>query len=91
MSDATTPVSDPAAGIPEEELASSIVDIDPAETQEWLESLEYVLKTRGAERVKYLLDRLDKKARRSSGAEQYALHQHDPQGHAAALSGQPRN
>jgi pyruvate dehydrogenase complex dehydrogenase (E1) component len=25
-------------------------DVDPAETQEWLDSLEYVLKTRGPER-----------------------------------------
>ena len=63
MSDATTPVSDPAAGAPAEELATPILDIDPAETQEWLESLEYVLKTRGAERVKFLLDRLEKRAR----------------------------
>ena len=29
-------------------------DIDPAETQEWLDSLEYVLNTKGPERVKQL-------------------------------------
>jgi pyruvate dehydrogenase E1 component len=63
MSDAALPLSEPAPTEPEQGLASPLQDIDPAETQEWLESLEYVLKTRGAERVKYLLDRLDKKAR----------------------------
>jgi pyruvate dehydrogenase E1 component len=39
-------------------------DVDPAETQEWLDSLEYVLKTRGAERVKFLVEQLENKARR---------------------------
>ncbi len=63
MSDATTPVSDSAQGAPLMELALPAQDLDPVETQEWLESLEYVLKTRGAERVKFLLDRLEKRAR----------------------------
>ncbi len=40
------------------------VDIDPAETAEWLESLEYVLKEKGAHRVSYLLSALDEKAQR---------------------------
>ena len=31
------------------------VDIDPAETAEWMSSLEYILKSKGPERVKYLL------------------------------------
>jgi pyruvate dehydrogenase E1 component len=39
-------------------------DVDPSETQEWLESLEYVLKTKGAERVKFLVEQLENKARR---------------------------
>jgi pyruvate dehydrogenase E1 component len=39
-------------------------DVDPSETQEWLESLEYVLKTKGAERVKFLVEQLEHKARR---------------------------
>lgn len=40
------------------------VDNDPAETSEWLSSLEYVLKSKGPERVKYLLKILDTQARR---------------------------
>lgn len=40
------------------------VDSDPAETAEWLSSLDYVLKSKGAERVKYLLKTLDARARR---------------------------
>jgi pyruvate dehydrogenase E1 component len=39
------------------------VDIDPVETAEWLGSLDYVLKSKGPERVKYLLKALDTKAR----------------------------
>jgi pyruvate dehydrogenase E1 component len=38
-------------------------DVDPAETQEWLSSLDYVLKSKGPERVKYLLKALDTRAR----------------------------
>jgi len=37
-------------------------DIDPAETAEWLESLQYVLETKGADRVRYLLQMLDETA-----------------------------
>jgi pyruvate dehydrogenase E1 component len=40
-------------------------DIDPTETQEWLESLRYVLETKGPERVKYLLSMLDERAHRA--------------------------
>jgi pyruvate dehydrogenase E1 component len=40
------------------------VDVDPAETSEWLESLQYVLDTKGPERVKYLLSILDEVAYR---------------------------
>ena len=40
-------------------------DIDPQETQEWLESLEAVLEHEGTERAHYLLERLIDKARRS--------------------------
>ncbi len=42
-----------------------VEDIDPAETAEWLDSLEYVLSSRGAERAKYLLSVLEQKARRA--------------------------
>ena len=40
-------------------------DIDPQETQEWLEALESVLLNEGAERAHYLLEKLIEKARRS--------------------------
>ncbi len=44
-------------------LATQTPDADPVETSEWLDSLEYVLKSKGQERVKYLLSMLEKKAR----------------------------
>jgi len=40
-------------------------DLDPQETQEWLDSLEAVLESEGVERAHYLLERLIDKARRS--------------------------
>ncbi len=40
-------------------------DIDPQETQEWLEALESVLTHEGTERAHYLLEKLVEKARRS--------------------------
>jgi len=40
-------------------------DLDPTETQEWLESIDSVLKTHGAERAHYLLERLIDYTRRS--------------------------
>jgi pyruvate dehydrogenase E1 component len=40
-------------------------DIDPQETQEWLDALEAVLEREGPERAHYLLERLVDKARRS--------------------------
>ena len=39
-------------------------DTDPAETAEWLESLRYVLETKGPDRVRYLLSALDDTAYR---------------------------
>ncbi len=43
----------------------SLPDIDPQETQEWLEALESVLLNEGAERAHFLLEKLVEKARRS--------------------------
>ncbi len=40
------------------------VDADPAETAEWMSSLDYILKSKGPERVKFLLKKLDTMARR---------------------------
>jgi pyruvate dehydrogenase E1 component len=45
--------------------ASRIDDADPAETREWLESIDSVLKTHGAERAQYLLERVIDFTRRS--------------------------
>ncbi len=38
-------------------------DIDPAETAEWLESLEYVINSKGTDRAMYLLEALEGRAR----------------------------
>ena len=38
-------------------------DIDPQETQEWMDALESVIKNEGAERAHFLLDTLIDKAR----------------------------
>jgi len=40
-------------------------DIDPQETQEWLDALESVLVHEGTERAHYLLGKLVERARRS--------------------------
>src|SRR5688572_872191 len=45
-----------------------VEDVDPAETQEWLDSLDYVLNSKGTDRARYLLSLLQEKARRE-GAE----------------------
>jgi pyruvate dehydrogenase E1 component len=44
---------------------SKLEDIDPTETREWLESIDSVLKTYGAERAQYLLERVIDFTRRS--------------------------
>lgn len=41
---------------------NSEVDIDTSETAEWLSSLEYVLKSKGPERVRFLLEKLRDRA-----------------------------
>ena len=38
-------------------------DVDPVETSEWVDSLEYVMNSRGPERVQYLLSVLEARAR----------------------------
>jgi pyruvate dehydrogenase E1 component len=40
-------------------------DFDPAETSEWIESLQYILETKGPERAKFLLSVLDEVASRN--------------------------
>ncbi len=44
------------------EVQETTGDVDPAETTEWLESLDYVLNSKGPERVRYLLSKLEEKA-----------------------------
>ena len=45
--------------------ANAAADADPQETAEWLESLEAVLQTGGAERARFLLDALQRHAART--------------------------
>ena len=52
-----------SSGNPTEIKTTPGQDTDPAETREWLESLEYVLQAKGSERVKYLLAALEERAR----------------------------
>ncbi len=40
-------------------------DVDPQETQEWLEALDAVLKVEGVERAHFLLEQLIERARRA--------------------------
>ena len=40
-------------------------DIDPQETQEWLDALEAVIKEEGSQRAHFLLDQLIDNARRN--------------------------
>src|SRR5678815_3511513 len=43
-------------------------DVDPIETREWIESIDSVLKTQGAERAHYLLEQLIDYTRRSGAS-----------------------
>ena len=45
------------------------IDHDPVETEEWIESLAYVLEQAGPERVKYLLTKLETEAQESLGVD----------------------
>lgn len=44
------------------EQRTTDIDIDAAETQEWLSSLDYVLKSKGADRVRFLIEQLRDRA-----------------------------
>jgi len=52
-------------GVPQMTELPKLEDFDPAETQEWLESIDSVLKTHGPERAHFLLERLIDYTRRS--------------------------
>ena len=45
-------------------MSSAQPDIDPAETREWLDSLEGVIEVEGQDRAAFLLDELLSRARR---------------------------
>ena len=48
---------------PTEPYLKQTTDTDPAETQEWLDSLEYIINSKGHDRAKYLLSALEARAR----------------------------
>ena len=53
-----------AGGQPKHSDGVSVVDADPTETQEWLDSLRYVLESRGVDRATYLLHAIEQEAYR---------------------------
>jgi pyruvate dehydrogenase E1 component len=55
-------VTAPSAERPGEVPVVEQPDIDPAETEEWLESLRYVLESKGRDRATYLLAKLNETA-----------------------------
>jgi len=55
--------SEATGDIPEADAVP--VDTDPTETAEWLESLHYVLKSHGPERVQFLIKKLQEEANRA--------------------------
>ena len=56
--------SDSTSGQPQRADGVVAVDADPTETQEWLDSLRYVLESRGADRASYLLHAIEQEAYR---------------------------
>ncbi|MFM8735990.1 MAG: pyruvate dehydrogenase (acetyl-transferring), homodimeric type [Pirellulales bacterium] len=57
-------MSDSASGQPEVVDGVSAVDSDPTETREWLDSLRYVINSRGGDRAAYLLHAIEQEAYR---------------------------
>ncbi len=57
-------VSASATGQPELVDGVSAVDSDPTETREWLDSLRYVINSRGGDRAAYLLQAIEQEAYR---------------------------
>ncbi len=47
---------------------NNLEDIDPLETQEWLEALDNVLKEHGSQRAHFLVEKLIDKARRNGSS-----------------------
>ena len=63
MTDLSSPNWLPAALPEPPRLDEPQVDIDPAETAEWVEALDSLITSQGPERAKYMLDRLAQHAR----------------------------
>ncbi|MFM7183553.1 MAG: pyruvate dehydrogenase (acetyl-transferring), homodimeric type [Planctomycetota bacterium] len=57
-------VGDSSSGQPEIVDGVSAVDSDPTETREWLDSLRYVINSRGGDRAAYLLQAIEQEAYR---------------------------
>jgi len=57
-------MSENATGQPEITDGVSAVDTDPTETREWLDSLRYVINSRGGDRAAYLLQAIEQEAYR---------------------------
>jgi pyruvate dehydrogenase E1 component len=57
-------MGDSASGQPELSDGVSAVDADPTETREWLDSLRYVITSRGGDRAAYLLHAIEQEAYR---------------------------
>jgi pyruvate dehydrogenase E1 component len=57
-------VSDSSAGQPVPAAGVTAVDSDPTETTEWLDSLRYVINSRGSDRAAYLLHAIEQEAYR---------------------------
>ncbi|MDQ6934700.1 MAG: pyruvate dehydrogenase (acetyl-transferring), homodimeric type, partial [Actinomycetota bacterium] len=57
------PVQDPPARVIHEGLPTQLPDIDPDETQDWLDSFDAMVADRGRERARYLMLRLLERAR----------------------------
>ena len=57
-------MGDTASGQPELADGVSAVDADPTETREWLDSLRYVINSRGGDRAAYLLHAIEQEAYR---------------------------
>jgi pyruvate dehydrogenase E1 component len=55
---------DGSSGQPERMDGTSQVDADPTETREWLDSLRYVINSRGGDRAAYLLHAIEQEAYR---------------------------
>ena len=86
MSEATM-MSDGEQAIPNPNPPKG-VDVDPGETREWLESLQYVLDSKGRERAQYLLAALNYKA--SQEGVELPLQYNTPYINTIPASEQPR-